>query len=383
MDGNWVTAWSMAHCGCSLMAPRTAKKTIRTKVKANVSGSGIRLCFSNKMGGRPVGIKNVFVRIGEQKAIKLYFSGKSETIIAAGQDVISDAADITIHAQDDIRLSMYYPGHARPVSGNFTTLGEHSVKGDFSEAESFVTEPYKTYMSKISPVEIPELVTILKGVEIFTKQKVKVVAAFGDSITQMGKWVNPLIERLYKEQPGKLAFLNMGINGNRLLRDTGVKVFRHMYGFAGIKRIQWDLFKLSGLTTVLLELGGNDLLQPGSAGIFSAGKKELCTFDELVSGYRYILNECRQKGIRVIGCTVSPFGGFKTFSEKTDGLRRRFNRWILDCGEFDNTLDFASWLADPENTSFMAKDFDSGDHVHPNEKGGEFMAAQIDSALLV
>jgi Lysophospholipase L1 and related esterases len=383
VNGNWVTGWGMAHCRVSRIAPKTAEKTVRTTVTGNVNGSKVRIRLSNTMGLQPLRVDSVYVRIGNREALRILFSEKPEITIDTGEEAISDPVDTRVMAGEEITVSMYYPGSVIPVSGNLTAVAIHSIKGNYSKDKSFETEKYKTLMSTFAPTEITEPMTTLAGVDIFTEERACVVAAFGDSITQMGNWVNPLKSHLYKEYPGNSALLNVGICGNRLLRDTGIKMFKEMYGHAGLKRMQWDVFHISGLTTVILELGTNDIFLPGSAGFMSPKLEERCNFEELIGGYRQVIGECRKRGIRVLGCTCIPCGLVKTFNEKTEELRRKANHWIMESGEFDHAFDIAAWVADPKDESYLNPEFDSGDHLHPNEKGGTLIASHIDPNLLL
>lgn len=379
MNGNWVTAWSTAHTSLSIMAPKTAKKTVRATVTGNVSGSRIRIRLSNKMGPKLICIGSAFVRIGEKKPFEILYAGKQEINLEPGGYIISDPAGAEIKAGDEITVSLYYPNSNKPMSGIFSGSTVHSVKGNYAKDDNFEVEKYKTFMSKISPVKIPEPLSILAGVDIFTEDDVPVTAVLGDSLTQMGMWFNPLQSRLYKEYPEKVSFLNMAISGNRLLTDCNLFMIKQLYGLAGLKRMQWDLFELSGIKTVILELGVNDLILPGSG----LSKNLPRLFDELINGYKNVIGECRKRGIKVIGCTPTPFGGIKAFNVKKEELRLKIRKWVMESGEYDHVIDFGAWVADPDNKSYMLKEFDSGDHLHPNDKGGECMAEHINSSWFI
>ena len=54
------------------------------------------------------------------------------------------------------------------------------------------------------------------GLQVYTKDTVKAIAAFGDSITHMSYVTNALSKRLFREYPGQVTLLNCGIGGNRL-----------------------------------------------------------------------------------------------------------------------------------------------------------------------
>lgn len=385
MSGQWATAWSMAHTGGAMIAPKTTGKTVRTTVDVNLTGEKIRVRLSNRMGAKDIRIGSASARAGSRNARPVLFSGQRALTLSPGQDVMSDPLELAVNAGDGITVSLYYPnGGDKAISGNLTAVGQHSVKGDYTGDIPFAMEKFKPpLLTRMSGTEVTELMTGFAGIDVLTRENVCIVAAFGDSLTGMGLWTDPLRERLYQAYPGHTALLNMGINGNRLLRDTNVKMFKQMYGLAGLKRADWDIFKLSGVSAVILEIGLNDIFLPGSAGMFSPKIDEVCTFSELTAGYSGLISRIHQSGIRVIGCTLTPCGGVKTFNANTESLRRSINRWMLENKEYDGVVDFASRIADPDDISRMLPAFDCGDHVHPNKPGGKHLADLIDLKALV
>jgi Lysophospholipase L1 and related esterases len=382
MDGRWITAWSIAQCGIELIAPKTQGRTIRIDITENISGSKIRVKTSNRYGKKSVEIGGLCIRLENRTSIPILFDGKKELLLLPGQSRMSDPVDATIQAGETITASIYYPAHqGKPVCGNFDQKTAHSVKGNFSDTEDFIIQPYRQPLPKVFGVYIPEPLTILEGIDVFTEEKAAGIVAFGDSITQMGFWVNPLRVRLYRDYPGKVALLNRGISGNRMLRD-GFRMFKRMFGEAGVKRMAWDVFELSGISSVILALGINDIAQP-FASKRPPDQSEICSFDDLIEGYKKIVNTCHDRDFKVIGCTITPFGGNKGFKPETESLRTSVNQWILQSGVFDKTMDYACWVADPERPSFLHREYDLGDHLHPNEKGGKAIANRIPSHLIM
>jgi lysophospholipase L1-like esterase len=215
-------------------------------------------------------------------------------------------------------------------------------------------------------------------VETRDTENSRIIAAFGDSITAAGVWTIPLSEKLAAAFP-QGCLLNYGIGGNRLLRDTSFPVLGNtqFYGRAGLSRFAWDIQEAPGIKTVLMALGVNDISEPGGDPGMSPDISELCSPDDLINGFKEIIAMCHDRHLCIAGCTISPFGGYKTYNEKTAGIRREVNQWILESGEFDFTIDFSAALADPDNPDCMLPKYDSGDHLHPNEAGGRAMADAV------
>ena len=57
--------------------------------------------------------------------------------------------------------------------------------------------------------------------------------------------------------------------------------------------------------------------------------------------------------------------------------RQHINAWIRNQGAkfFDAVVDFDAVLRDPKDISFLASQYDSGDHLHPNERAFEALAS--------
>ena len=54
-----------------------------------------------------------------------------------------------------------------------------------------------------------------------------------------------------------------------------------------------------------------------------------------------------------------------------------------DLGEFDAVVDFDALLRDPAHASRLRAAYDSGDHLHPGDRGNEVMAEALTDALLL
>jgi lysophospholipase L1-like esterase len=62
-------------------------------------------------------------------------------------------------------------------------------------------------------------------------------------------------------------------------------------------------------------------------------------------------------------------------------MRQEINQWIRESGEYDAVIDFDAVTRNPDSPSQLKPEFDSGDHLHPNEAGYEAMAEAIDLKL--
>jgi lysophospholipase L1-like esterase len=233
--------------------------------------------------------------------------------------------------------------------------------------------------------------------------------AFGSSLTDGDgstpdanrRWPDVLTERLQKAggRGAQLGVLNEGIIGNRLLSDTGSPrqaggppplgaVFVQLgpaLGQSGLERFERDVLAQAGVKYVIVALGVNDILFPGSF----IPASESVNAQSIKSGYRQLIARAHKKGIRVIGSTIPPFehalfrspffGGFYTPGK--DHIRQQVNAWIRSGGEFDGVIDFDQAVRDPSHPAQLLPAYDSGDHLHVTDAGNVAQGNAISLAL--
>ena len=54
---------------------------------------------------------------------------------------------------------------------------------------------------------------------------------------------------------------------------------------------------------------------------------------------------------------------------------------FIRSGAFDGVIDFDAVVQDPADPQRVKAEFDSGDHLHPNDAGYEAMAQSVDLGL--
>jgi lysophospholipase L1-like esterase len=119
----------------------------------------------------------------------------------------------------------------------------------------------------------------------------------------------------------------------------------------------------------------NDIGRVGTA------TPEAPTADELIAAYRQIIERAHTHGIRVIGCTLTPYGGAGYSREPGEAVRQAVNKFIRSGGAFDAFVDFEAATRDPAQPDRFRAEFDPGDHLHPNDKGYQAMADAVDLSI--
>lgn len=176
----------------------------------------------------------------------------------------------------------------------------------------------------------------------------------------------------FSKSTAMLGVLNLGISGNRVLRDVA--------GTNALARFDRDVLARPGVHWMILLEGINDITFSAIPGIPPG---QAVTAEDLIWGYRQIIERAHLHKIKVAGATVMPVEGVPTYTESGEAVRQAVNRWIRAGGAFDAVIDFDALTRDPVNPKRLRANFDSGDHVHPNDAGNQAMAEGIDlSAFL-
>jgi len=75
--------------------------------------------------------------------------------------------------------------------------------------------------------------------------------------------------------------------------------------------------------------------------------------------------------------------GSSYYSVPHENERQIVNNWIRNCGLFDAVIDLDLALRNPADTISLLPDYDTGDHLHPNETGHHMMAKAVDLNLFM
>jgi lysophospholipase L1-like esterase len=203
--------------------------------------------------------------------------------------------------------------------------------------------------------------------------------AFGDSITDGFKstvnanrrWPDYLSARL-QAAGEKIAVVNQGISGNRILHDSGMGQPR--FGPNALSRFDRDVLSVSGASHVVILIGINDI----GMGSASRSPAEAVSADEIIAGLKQLALRAHARGLQVIGATLTPFAPAAYFTEEGETKRQAVNAWIRTTTDYDRVIDFDAAVRDPANPRQLQPAYDSGDHLHPTDAGYKAMADSID-----
>jgi lysophospholipase L1-like esterase len=354
--------------------PGLKDQTVRMIVRTSLAGQTVRIRLSQAFGAPAVTVGAAHLALRSAGAAivatsdrALTFSGMPGVTIYAGQVAVSDPVRLDVPGGADLAVSLYFPGETGPPTGH-----------------TFGLRP--TYVSKsgdsTAAVSIDDLATTtesyywLTGVDVLAPPAAATLVTFGDSITDgdqstpdtLGMWPAVLAARLQKSRStAAIGVVNAGISGNRVLGDNN----------SALARLGRDVLDVPGVRWMTLLEGINDITAATRSG--QAGTT--FTAETLIAAYRQIIGRAHQHGIKVIGCTLTPYGGSPVFTDQGEAIRQGVNRWIRTSGAFDRVVDFDAATRDPQAQDRFRAEADSPDMLHPANPGYALMANAFDLAV--
>ena len=396
-QGPYPAGWAVAQPDLSFALPRgdtegATDQTFRLIVKPDLWSKTIRLRFSNTFGSRPVtlgavtvGLQSTGGNLVEGKAKSVLFDGKPEVVIPVGEQIYSDEVALDIDPADpllessNLAVSFFVKGTSGPLTWHcdafYTSYLTAPGSGDHTQDGNDSAFPFTTTSW-----------FLLDAVEAEAEPGTAVVCAFGDSITEgvnstlngADSWPDVLSRRLHSAYGNKIVVVKAAISGNTVTpcpRNGGTSV----NGPSAGDRLDRDVLGVAGLRYVIWLEGINDL----GACLVSA--------DEIIQGYKEVVERLHAKNIKVIGATLvssfgSPIGSYGF--PKVDTERKKVNNFIRASGLFDAVADFDAATLDPATGAMKASMQPNGttggpgELLHPNRVGYQAMAETIDLKLL-
>jgi lysophospholipase L1-like esterase len=356
-----VVTWAAS---ADSMGDGVAGRSYRLVVHTSVGGTGLRVRLSNAFGDRPLTLDSVYAGIQQQGAElrpgsnrRLAFGGKRSVTVPAGETVWSDPLPGRLAPATNLVVSLHSPDAGGPASGHWMAMQtSYATQGDHTAEESGAawTIPTGSWF-------------YLDAVSVHAPKGTGAVVALGDSITDgwqstaelNRRWPDYLARRLLKTDTAVKGVANAGISGNKVLADGP--------GQSSLNRLERDVLSQPGVRTVFLFQGVNDI--KAHSGV---------TAEDLIEGYREIVDRAHAAGKCVVGATVAPFKGWHEWDPAAEAVRQEVNTFIRSGGEFDAVTDFDRILRSPYDKARMLPALDGGDHIHPNDKGMQAMADAVD-----
>lgn len=358
---------------------KVGAQTVRMVARATAGGTAVRVALSNSFGHAPVRIDAAWIARHERGAAiragsahTLTFGGRAAVVLPTGAYIYSDPVEYDVPAQTDLVVSLHIPDedvipttHEVGLRTAWLAPGNQAATQDLRNAIAF-----QSYLW-------------LAGIDVLAPSTAATIVAIGDSVVDGmettpdadAPWPSSLARRLAaREDMPPRAVINMGIAGNRVLRETDGM------GASALARFDRDVLARPGVRWVVLAEGLNDMFFGFMPGM---PESEQATAEDIIVGYRMLIGRAHLHGLRVIGCTLLPIGGTFIFTAELERVRQDVNRWIRGSGEFDAVVDLEAATRDPDPAGpvKMRTEFFSDDGIHPNDAGQQAMAEAFDLEL--
>jgi lysophospholipase L1-like esterase len=385
---NWITTWAAtpaprwgSEVPVPFGVPETLEgQTIRQVARISVGGNKVRVVLSNEFGGEPLTIGAGSVALAGKNgalagagAARLTWGGRGSVVVPPGAPIVSDPVDLAAPPLALLAVSIYLPQKTAISSVHWDGAQTSfiSAPGDFTAFVAFAAD--STLKQRL----------FLSGIQVDAKPASRAVVFFGDSITDgacstadaNGRWPDHIAERLQQAGYSNIAVVNEAYSGNRVLANG--------MGVNALARLNADVLSQPHVSTVVLMMGINDIGWPGEKSITPRDQEP--TADDILVGYRQIIDRVHAAGARILGATLTPFTdtnqGTPTegyYTPEKEKIRQAVNQWIRTSGRFDGVIDFDRLMEDPARPGHMQIANDCGDHLHPNDAGYSAMASAVD-----
>ena len=348
-------------------------QTVRMIARTSLGGEVVRVRLYNAVGGRAVRIGAAHLALRESGSAivpgsdrALTFGGRPELTLYAGQTAVSDPVRLEVAPLADLAVSLYLPGETGvPTSHRFGLRPTYISREGNHAAAREIADTARTTQSYYW----------LAGIDVLAPADAAVVVNFGDSITDgdqstpdtHGPWPSLLAARLQANPAThRVGVVNAGISGNRILGDNG----------GGLARLVHDALSVPGVRWITLLEGINDI-----TGATRNPAEPTLTAADLIAAYRQVIEMAHLHGVKVIGCTITPYGGSNVHNAAGEAIRQAVNEWIRTSGAFDAVVDFDAATRDPRDPTRFRPEADSPDLLHPGDAGYRLMAEAFDLSL--
>ena len=334
-----------------------SNNSLRQIFKISVGGDKFRIKLSNKYGNDTLEIKSISLSKSHSQGSgqillnsikKLTFNNSESISISKGEEIYTDIFDYSLESCSEIVVSIFFGKVPTELTGH-----------KFSLTNSFIEKGNKINEEKFSLENKIEHWYFIANMEVLTNKQIKGLVCFGDSITdgrfsnvdKQERWPDFLFKILQNKNID-IAINNQGLSG------TSVSTI-------GMERFDNDVLNQNGVKYIIVFYGVNDITK--------LNKSE----NEIIEIYKNMIEKAHNSNMLIFGGTLTPFKGYRLYSEERNNVRNKINEWIRNSKNikdgFDEIIDFDIVMRDNKDPNMLNSKFNSGDGAHFNSLGYENM----------
>ena len=376
----WVSSWASAQIPLDAKdAAALENATMRQLVRTSMGGRRVRVRISNVFGAAPLTITGVHIaraisadsqRIDPPTDRSVKFNGAPAVTIPAGGEYVSDPVSMEVPALTTLAVTIH-----------FTEVPKLQTGHPGSRATSYSAPDDQLSAVELRGASIVDHWYYLSAIDVEPDFPSTALAIVGDSIVDghgvvsntNTRWTDFLAERL-RASDRSIGVLNLGVGSNCLAEPC--------VGPSAVARFGRDVLERSAVRYVIILEGVNDLgMLTRDAPVSPAAHHALV--ERMIGAYAQMAARARERGIKVIGATIMPYGGSGYYhpDAANEADRKAVNDWIGTPGNVDAVVDFDALMRDPAQPQRLRKAFDSGDGLHPSAEGYRFMGDAVPLSL--
>jgi lysophospholipase L1-like esterase len=364
--GTWATALTPASpvdTGRSLSG--FENESIRMLVQTSIGGDRIRVRLSNVYGENDLAIGHATVGrptvpsapdLDPRSVHELSFGGSKAAVIPIGGELVSDPVPMSVLPLSQLAVTIYLPDATGPATWHWFARQTAFVYGGDHAAEPSGGGPTGTleHFYFLAGIDVPrdhraDGAVVVLGASISD--------GFAATLDANQRWPDLLARRIVGERrdrrdPDRVGVQNLAVSGNAISHD-GDEVGVPEIGASGLHRLNADVYRQPGVRTVIVDLGLNDIFLHDDPP------------EVMIAGLRQIAGALHQHHLRVVFATLSPAAGSPSWTPVREATRRAVNDYLRCTHDADGIVDV-----------------DSGDQVHPNDRGSAAIAAIVPLSLL-
>ncbi len=371
----WVATWGTAMLTAAAEQtptnPSLPNNTVRQQIRVSIGGEKLRLLISNEFGATDLKIESI--KISKIKSVRspevdldteaaLTVDGKTLFTVPAGKKVTTDVLDYEFDAREDLAITMKLGSVPSTLTCHTASrCSTWVVKGDHVSDNSYAGNQEMTAWYFIA-----ELDTL-------AEEDSGAIVCLGDSLTDgasvstnsFSRYTDELAKKLQKDpELCHLSVVNRGIGATAL----------YTYGNdSGRNRFQRDVLDTAGVKYLVILYGVNDI---------GGAQSDIST--NIINEYKSMIKKAHDKGIKVYGCTLTPFKGNGYYSDLHEKIRLAVNKFVMssDSG-FDGYIDLSSAVASASDPAKMDSKYVSvwNDYLHFNDGGYKYIGDTVYNRL--
>lgn len=340
--------------------------SLRQIIKISIGGGKCRIKLSNRYGNDSLEIQSLNIAKSHPKGNgqielstlkKITFNNNEFILISQGEEIYSDIFNFDLSSSSEIAISIFFGKVPTNLTGHiFSITNSYIAKGNKINEEQFSSDRKIEHWFFIS------------NLEVVSTKKINGVVCFGDSITdgrfssidKQERWPDFLFKKL-KNENIDIAINNQGLSGSFLTTN-------------GMERFEKDVIKQSGVKYIIVLYGINDITK--------LNKNE----NDIIKAFKIIIEKAHKANLLIYGATLTPFKGYRLYSEERNNIRIKVNEWIRNSKSikdgFDEIIDFDLIIRDKNDINKINIEYNSGDGVHFNSFGYEAMIKAFNDCLI-